>query len=85
MQLYHIKIDFENVDFILVFTVFYGFESICMTMENVNVARTNFKFIRAETSSCYNFPGGEICLFHFFHRNYGFMYLLSLCWLLKKS
>ena len=26
---------FENVDFILVFKVIYGFESICMTIENV--------------------------------------------------
>ena len=68
----------------LFFTMFYGFESSCRTIENVTCCADELQvYQRRNILMLHNFPEGKKCLFHFFYRNYGFMYLLSFCWLLK--
>ena len=65
-QLFHIKMDFENVDFVLVFTMFYGFESMCRTMVNVTCCADKLQvYPRRNILMLHNFPGGKKCSFHF--------------------
>ena len=67
-----------------VYSVF-CFESICMTIENVTWCADKLQVYPRRNIIMLQLSGmaKNVCLMCFFHRNYCFMHLLSLCWLLK--
>ena len=56
-QLYFIEMDFRNVHFTLVFTVFYGFESICGIIETIGCCADKLRVCPRRKTSFQSFSG----------------------------
>ena len=79
MELYVIEMEFENVHFTIVFTVFMALYQFIGAFKVSDVARTISEFVRAENYISIIFWHGQKSLFHFSHRNYGIRFFLMFC------